>query len=133
MKIEKIIEETKEDLKTWFEKLNLIIGLTAIGFAGFFFKSKHPEIFAWFFIIVIFITLYVIRHYFPTSIKKLRAKKNKSEAEIILLKGMEAHFLNIRKSFKEAPLYWIGMLLLLAVANGFKEFFSSKILIIFGG
>lgn len=133
MKIEEFIEQIKKDLKIWFEKLNLVVGAVALGFASIAYKTNHSELLGWFFIAIIFAFYSSIKHYFPEDLKRLKNKKNKSEIELVVLKGVESHFLNIRKSFKEAPLLWIGIASLFAVANGFKNFFESKIIPLIGG
>jgi hypothetical protein len=133
MKIDEFILKIKSDLKIWFEKLNLVIGAVALGFTGLAYKSSHPELLGWIFIFVIFAFLHSIRHYYPEELKKLQEKKTKKEAELVLLKGVESHFLSLRKSLREAPLFWIGIGSLFAVSSGLKTLVETKILPIIGG
>ena len=128
-----IITKISNAFPVWFEKLNLVVGLTALGFAVYAFKSEHPEIYGWFFILAILVVMFALRHYFPKDLKSLRKKKDKSLLESVVLKGIESHFLSMRKSLVEAPVYWIGLGSLFSVANGFKAVFVSKVLPFLGG
>jgi len=77
--------------------------------------------------------MYSIRHYFPRNLKLLRNKKEKTILEKVVLKGVESQFLGLSKIVVGGFVYWVGLLSLFAVANGFKTVLLTKILPIIAG
>ncbi|WP_143247732.1 hypothetical protein [Alloalcanivorax xenomutans] len=130
--VDEVIKEIGEAFPVWFEKLNLIVGLTSLTFAVLAYKSARPELFGWLLLIVIMGVVYSIRHYFPKLHRELRKKKNKSELEVVVLKSLEARYLSMSRTFIDGPIYWVGIGALFAVANGFKVFATQKLLPLLG-
>ena len=133
MQANEFVAEMEEQFPTWFEKLNLVVGLVSLGFAALAFKSEEPELVGWFLFIVVLGVMYSIRHYFPNNLKLLRTKKEKTTLEKVILKGVESQFLGLSKVVVGGFVYWVGLLSLFAVANGFKTTLLTKILPIFTG
>jgi hypothetical protein len=50
-----VIKGVGDAFPVWFEKLNLVVGLTALGFATIAFKSARPELYGWLFFIIIWV------------------------------------------------------------------------------
>lgn len=123
-----IVEEIAGSMPIWVEKLNLVVGLSAITFSVISLNCKYTELVAWCFLGIIFLVFLAIKHYFPPHIKSLRQKKNKSELEYVILKGVEAHFFGFKNMFFSSSLYWVGICLLFAIANGAKGLFLDKVL-----
>ena len=123
-----IVQEISEAMPTWVEKLNLIVGMAAITFSVIALNSKYTELVAWAFLIVTFLVVFAIQHYFPPHIKDLRKKREKSDLEYVVLKGVEAHYFGFKNTLLNLSLYWVGLCFLFAVANGFKGLFLQKIL-----
>jgi len=127
------IEKMENDIPTWFEKMNITVGLTSLGFASLAFKSDYPELLAWCFIIVVFGVSYSLRHYFPQDLKRLRKKDEKTILEKVILRGVESEFLRFKKVIFDGFVFWVGLLSLFAVASGFKTLLLIKILPLFKG
>lgn len=127
-----VVSEIAEAMPTWMEKLNLVVGMAAITFSVIALNSNYTEAVAWCFLGVILLVARAIEHYFPPHIKELRKKRQKSDLESIILKGVEAHYLGFRSTFSSLPLYWVGVGFLFAVASGAKGLFLQKILPLLG-
>jgi len=123
----KFIEYIEQKISLWNRKLNEVIGVTSFGIGLACLGTKYPEVFGWLGIFFILVLQYSIRSFFPKEIKYLRNKKNKNSFEEVILKGIESHFFGLRKSFKEAPLFWIGFYFLFLVATGFVSRIAEKI------
>jgi hypothetical protein len=125
---DEFVREMAEQFPTWFEKLNLVVGMGAITFSVLCFKSDYPEIYALLSLIVVFGLMASVQHYFPPKLKHLRNKNGKTNLEIVILKGVESHYLGLSKMVFGGFIYWLGLLSLVAVASGFKTLWLSKIL-----
>lgn len=128
MEASEFIQVMEDKFPTWFEKLNLNVGLVSLGFAMLAFKSDEPELMAWALFLVVLGVVYALRHYFPKELKDLRKKKDKSTLEKVIHKGVEKEFLGVSKIFFSGIVYWVGLASLFAVANGFKDVFLTKLL-----
>jgi len=124
---QKFVKNIKRKTSLWIKELNTVIGLTSFLIALSCLGTNCPQFYAWIGIFIILLLLFSIRHFFPKEIKFLRQKKDKNDFEEIILKGIEAHFLGIRKTFKEAPIFWIGIYFLFLVAVGFIPKVASKV------
>jgi len=133
MQAHEFVNEMEDQFPTWFEKLNLVVGLVSLGFAALAFKSDQPELVGWFLFVIVLGVMYSIRHYFPRNLKLLRNKKEKTILEKVVLKGVESQFLGLSKIVVGGFVYWVGLLSLFAVANGFKTVLLTKILPIIAG
>lgn len=118
---EDIVLKTGKKTKIWFKQLNNIIGATSFALALGCLGTNHPKIYGTISLIFIFAIVFTINNHFPSEIKELRNKKNKSDLEQVLLKGMEAHFLGFRKTLKEGIVYWVGIGFLLSVIIGLED------------
>jgi len=123
---EEIVSDIGEKISTWFSHLNEIIGATSFALGLGCLGTAHPQIYALLSLFFVFGLIKAIARYsFPNNLKKLKDKKNKSDLEEVLLKGMESHFFNLRKTFIEAPVYWLGITFLIFVFAGLNDFINT--------
>ena len=122
-----LVKNTRESIPKWFKAANEIIGLASFSFALGCLGTNHPKIYASISFLFICFLMLSIRSRFPSTLKQLRDKPDKTDLEEVFLKGMESHFLSIRITFIEAPIYWLGLVFLLSVLLGIDGFINQLI------
>lgn len=121
------IEAVKWETEKWQEFLNLTIGMLAftmaISILGL--KPKLQIFGAWAaFCFLVALILPNMRRW-PPTLRALKDKKNRTEAEEIIFKGLMAQFFGASAILKNFSAYWIGMAALIALGLGCGEYLEK--------
>ena len=127
-----LVEEISRQTSGWFRKLNEAVGLTAFTLGLGCLWSEQPEFYGWVSFAFVLLLMWSLRSYFPQRVREIRNNKNRSEIEEVVAKGIEAHFFSARKTFKETPVFYVGLIFLWLVANGLHGFLNNKIFPLLG-
>lgn len=120
-KPDEFIKKLKKDLDTWVEYLNDIVGALAFTLAVASLGTNHPEIIARISLAFIILIMLIRQSHFPRTLKELRRKKDKTDLEIIVQKGIEAHYFSVTTSIVNGAVYFVGIIALLIVAFGLHK------------
>jgi hypothetical protein len=110
-----LIAQSRQEIDSWYEYLNFILGITCLGFALAVQGTPNPPFNAFVCLAFVQISHFAFsRNKFPSHLRNLR--ENKSETLRFLAKSIEGIPLSFWQTLKRAPLFLIGYVYLVFLA-----------------